>query len=153
MSKKETGLTVKTEVMKNLEAISQKLEAIKLVSETIYKTSGVVKWNPYRNSPDDINVHRCDDVNTLIQLLAIIITDMNSYEAAVKDLGLTTYPAFVFSGYSYESWKHDIKIRIAQLNAKEQISKLNKAKSILESYMSHDDRLAMALKEIKEMGI
>lgn len=151
MKKQETGLTVKSEMMSKLDIISKKLAEIKLVQESVYKTNGEIKFG--RKDMADMSIFRCNDLSLILSILGMLTTEYNEYENAAKELNLQNYPLFMWAGFSYQAWKHDIAIRVAQITSKNQIDKLNKAKSILEGYMSQDDRLAIAMKEIDEMGL
>jgi len=147
----ETGLTVKSEMMSKLDMISQKLSQIKLVAETVYKTNGKVTFGKVGNV--ELNIFHSNDLSLLISVFGYMTTEYNEYENAAKELNIINYPIYALNGFSYSAWKHDILIRVAQLTSKAQIEKLQKAKSVLEGYMSQDDRLAIALKEIDDMGL
>lgn len=61
------------------------------------------------------NIHVVSDVNTLVGMVAFLNNMKDKMEEAAKELGLDDYK-FKHDGYSIESWKSDIKLRLDKIN-------------------------------------
>jgi hypothetical protein len=74
-------------------------------------------------------------------------------ERAAADLGLDAKSVVQpkYQGFSIDSWKSDIKNRVAYIQARESMVKLISAKAILEANLSEDDVFAMQMSKVSEL--
>ena len=56
-----------------------------------------------------------------------------------------------FLGYTYEEWKEEFQTKANEIQTKEDISKLEKAKKKLKKYLSEDDKLENDFKSLEEI--
>lgn len=134
-----------------LTSISEKLSQIKVAQESPFKTNGEFRFNPGYTGNDPIYIHRVKSLEVLIGVLAAVRGHFSKYEEAAKVLELDKYPEFSWCGYSYEAWEHDIKKRAAIISQDEKVKALISAKQKLEQFLTEDDRLALALKDIDNL--
>lgn len=127
-----------------LEKINQKLNSLQKITETPYKTSGEL-GNGFGNLKNETKIAN------LISLCSMINAKEAAYNAAAAELGLQTFPEFSVNGYSSADCKSDIKLRIAVLSQQETLDKLNKAKSILSTFLSEEDKKRQALEDLKDL--
>lgn len=147
-----TSVVVRTEMLKKMEMIDEQLSKVKALSESPYKTNGEFRFNPAYTANAPIYVHKCSDLKLLLSILSYLTGQSNNYKFAAEEIaGLTTYPAFDWLNFGYDAWKHDLLVRISHVTQFEKINKLKKAKATLEQFMSEEDRLAIALKEIDSL--
>lgn len=149
----ETGVALKTEMQKSLDSINEKLQAIQTIQTSPFKTNGSFMPTEFHPSGSSVDVRTATNIKYLIWALGQIKIQSDAHEYVYqKELGLQTYPVFTtYGGYSYEDWKHDIKLRLSILMQADTVKKLNEAKAKLEQFLTQDDRLALALKEIGEL--
>ena len=57
----------------------------------------------------------------------------------------------IFLGYTYEEWKEEFQTKASEIQTKEDISKLEKAKKKLKKYLSEDDKLENDFKASEEI--
>ena len=57
----------------------------------------------------------------------------------------------IFLGYTYEEWKEEFQTKASEIQTKEDISKLEKAKKKLKKYLSEDDKLENDFKSSEEI--
>lgn len=127
-----------------LSKIDSKLAELKKVTDSVYKTSGSLG-----NGFGDIKTEM--KIQNLISLFSTICAKEKAYEAASKDLGLSTYPEFSVNGFTVADCKEDIKLRINILSHQEQLDKLNKAKELVSKFLSEEDQKRIALEQLKDI--
>lgn len=134
-----------------LSAIDEKLKSIKEIAESPFKTNGEFRFNPSYSGASSINIHKTKDVKSLISIYGFLNHQNNSYNNAQKDLDIKDAPAFEWMGFTFESWKHDLKTRSSFLTQYNEIERLKLAKTKLEAFMTEEDRLNNVLKELQKI--
>lgn len=148
----ELTVSPRNEMRETLEAINEKLKNIEIASQSQYKTSKIV---PDLLNQKKVDISECTDIPFLVNALASIKMHKAAYdEVQASVLQLKTLPVFKsYNGHTYEEWEHDIKFRVSILMQEETVKKLKEAKERLEKFLTNDDRLAIVLGEIKELGL
>jgi len=143
------AVTLRTDLQSKLATIDEKLKAIKATADSQYKTNGEFRFNPSYTVNSPIYIHKTQDLKILISALGYINKQSQAYnETASNILKLDSYPVFEWQGYSFDAWENDIQIRVAIVTQHDLINKLKTAKQKLEQFMSDEDRLAIALKDV-----
>ena len=120
--------------------MDEKLKALKHVTDTKYRTSGVL---------DGIGDIKSETkIESLIRALASVLIREESYNKAALELGLTSFPAFQINGCSVADWKHDIRFRIDVINHKETADKLKEYRDKMSKFLSEQDQKEMLMKEM-----
>jgi len=154
MGKETQALEVRSKMQEKLQSVKDQLASLKAETESPYKTNGEFRFNPHAIQGGNIRIHSTTDITILLNVLAYLNEKSTGYvNAAEKILEFKNYPAFKWMGFTYESWEHDIKVRVKQLVFVEKKATLMKAKMTLESFMSEDDRLALMLNDLEKLGI
>lgn len=123
-----------------IEKLDEKLDSLKHITETKYRTSGVIEGVT--------DIKKETSIETLVRGLASIMVRKESYDRAAKELGLTTYPQYQIGGCSLEDWTHDIKFRIDVLTHKETTDKLKEYRDKMSKFLSEQDQKQMLLNEM-----
>jgi len=135
----------KSEMMNTLAVINEKLKEIKKLESSKNATDGNFRWNPNYTSNTPVNIFKCTDIQLLISIYASLRDKNQSYEEAVKELGLSEYPVYTWQSYTFEAWANDLKVRMAIVNQDAIATKLKKDKETLEEFMDKSDRLSAVL--------
>jgi hypothetical protein len=123
-----------------ISVLDEKLKALKHVTDTKYRTSGVL---------DGIGDIKSETkINTLIRAMASVLVREETYNRAAAELGLTTFPSFEVNGCSSADWKHDIRFRIDVINHKETADKLTYYKDKMSTFLSEQDQKNMLMTEM-----
>lgn len=148
----ELSISPRNAMQDKLNAITEKLKSIEVMSQSPYKTN---KMLPHLFEHKKVDISECTDITFLVNGLATIKVQKAAYDDIYTNvLKMNSYPVFKsFGGYSYEDWENDIKLRLSVLMQEETVKKLTNAKEKLEKFLTNDDRLAIVLGEISEMGI
>lgn len=145
-----------------MEQISRKnlVESLNKVNEQIdsckekkfeYKTGDkyLTGWSVIKN---------VKSLKELLEILTYLKQQMTSITDAAKDLGidLNTLEGIEDStptlcGYKVTEWIEDVKTRKAELDNKEKLDKLFKAKKLLESNLSEDDKFALDMQRAMDL--
>lgn len=76
-----------------------------------------------------------DELRHLEETVSFFVEDKEKWASSPTEeggLGLKSYPVFEMAGYDSESWKSDILLRIAIIEHKETLDKLNSFKESFE---------------------
>lgn len=143
-SKKNTAimLSKNADVPQVLEVLKKKLASLKEIVDTPYKTQGNLEGF------GDIKVET--KIENLIRAYSSVKGREKAYHDAAKDLGKTTYPAFVVSGGDADAWKSDIMLRIAIIEQKETHDKLSNWESKMKNFLSAEEQKELLIKEMTE---
>lgn len=143
MSKKTTTAIAKIEdVPQVLSLLDQEIAKLKTISESIYKTAGVLEGFG--------DLKQETKIENLIRAFSSVKGREKAYDDAAKHLGLTTYPAFSVSGGNTADWEQDIRLRIDIITHKDKLDKLTEYKDKMSKFLSADDQKAMLLKEMTD---
>lgn len=145
------ALAVRTEMQKKLSEIDEKLKEVKAIESSTFKTNGEFRFNPQYVANNPIYIFKIRDLSLLLSILAYMIEKNEHYIKAANVLGLKSFPAFQWMGYTYEAWEHDIKLRVAVVTQHDRTEKLKAARAKLETFLTEEDRLAIVLKEISDL--
>lgn len=140
VAKAELALDSQFSVPDVITVLDDKLKALKHVTDTKYRTSGVL---------DGIGDIKSETkIDALIRALGSVMAREDVYNRAAEELGLTTYPAFQINGCSVADWKHDIRFRIDVINHKETADKLKEYRDKMSKFLSEQDQKNMLMNEM-----
>lgn len=125
-----------------LSLLDQEIDKLKVISESVYKTTGNLEGF------GDIKTET--KIENLIRAFSSVKGREKAYDDAAKHLGLTTYPAFSISGGNAADWEKDIRLRIDVITHSDKLAKLNEYKDKMSKFLSAEDQKAMLLKDMTE---
>lgn len=125
-----------------IKVLEEKITNMKKISETPYKTTGVITG--FSDIKSETNI------STLIKAYSSVSNREKAYDQSAIDLGLKTYPKFTDGGGGSEEWRHDIKLRIAIIQQREEEEKLIGYKERMSKFLSEQDQKEMLLKEMAD---
>lgn len=128
------------DVPNTLESIKAKLNELKLITDTPYKTTGVL------TGLGDIKTMK--DSESLIKAYASVKAKEKAYNDAADELGIKSYKQFSIDGATSEQWKSDINLRINIITVEDRKNKLQTAYDKAAKFLSEEDQRAIAMKEI-----
>ncbi len=142
-AKATTSLLPAMPVPDVLKALNDKINSLKHIEESKYKTAGILEQ--FGNIKDEMKIEN------LIRAYSSIIGREKLYNEAAAQLGRgKCYPAFVVSGGTAEDWKNDIQLRINILEHKETLDKLNTYKEKMSKFLSEADQKEILMREMAE---
>jgi hypothetical protein len=144
-----TAISVKkySDAVKTIETIDSKLEQVRTVYGTPFRTNGETK------RISNVNIRQATSTSLLIAVMGEINGKMEQYNAGAGVLGLTEYPAFLWQGYTMDAWIFDIKLRIAQIGQAATESELLAIRNQLQEFVTKEDKLAMLADRLSKLGI
>lgn len=150
MSKKDatsTALTVQTSVPDAISVINEKIAKLKHIQDSVYKTPGRIQM---AGGEKDIKVET--SVTELVKAFSSVLFRAKAIDEAYTALGLDgkQRPVTKVDGGTVEEWTEDIKLRIAIIEQKETLDKLQSYKKQWEELMDKEDRKAMLLKDMEQ---
>ena len=136
----DVALGTQFDVPSIIQVLDAKLNSMKHITESKYRTSGTL---------DGIgDIKKETKIENLIRAYASIIAREEVYNRAAIELGISTYPTFEANGSSSEDWKRDIKLRIDIINQKETADKLTEYKDKMSKFLSAEDQKNMLMTEM-----
>ena len=135
MGKKEqeTGLVI-SKATEGIELINQKIEALKFIRTTAFKTSGKYEGR---------DIRAITDVAELIDIHSSITARVQAYEGSAKVLGLKTYKAKTFDNGTLSDWTEDIKLQLQVIEYDSTLKELEGFKKEYEELMDKQDRMEL----------
>ena len=140
----------RTNLVENLNKVNAQIDACK--EKTFeYKTGDkyLTGWSVIKN---------VKSLKELLEILTYLKQQMTSVTDAAKDLGidLNTLEGVEDStptlcGYKVTEWIDDVKMRKAELDNKEKLDKLFKAKKLLENNLSEEDKFELDMKRAMDL--
>lgn len=104
----------------------------------------------FKNSQEGlINVQTISDPAMLVKILAHLISERNSYSAALVSLNLTG--EFSWQGYTFEEWFSDIKTRLAKIHINKKKSDLKDWEERLDKLVSPERKQALELEALQKL--
>lgn len=125
------------EIMQKLENEIKQLDHL---TDSKYRTSG--------NLDGFGDIKKETSVSNLIKAFSVVMAKANAYAAAATDLEVDTFPVFEVNGGSVSDWKKDIQLRIAIINHKEKLDKLNHFRDEMKKFLSKEDQKAQLMMEM-----
>lgn len=148
MSKKQTNaLALTTSVPDAIQVINEKIAALKHIQESVYLTSGKVN-----GAGGQFDLKIATSVPEIVRALSSVMARAAAEEKAYEALGIASYPLVKVDGGTVEEWTKDCKLRIAIIEQKETLDKLQELRSEWESLMDKEDKKAMLLKKMEEFA-
>jgi hypothetical protein len=147
MSKSKTNAVALNvpSVMDGIEVLNTKIESLKHIQESVYKTTG--KIGGFNNNiKDEMNIAELIKMGSSVQARE---DHYNSY--AMKALKLKTFPVFKLDGHTLEEITADITLRIAILENKERLDNLNELKKEYTELMDKEDRKAILAAKLAQL--
>jgi hypothetical protein len=147
-----TAISVKkySDAVKTIETIDSKLEQVRTVYGTPFRTNGESKTTA---NPTNVNIRQATNIALLIAIMGEIGVKEQQYNAGAGVLGLTEYPAFLWQGYTMDAWIFDIKLRIAQIGQAATESELLAIRNQLQEFVTKEDKFAMLADRLSKLGI
>lgn len=147
MSNKTTAVSIVSQDVPNtLENIKAKLNELKLITDTPYKTTGVLTM-----AEQKIDIKTIKDVESLIKAYSSVRAREIAYNEAADDLGIKTYKQFSINGGTSKDWKHDIDLRIQIITVEDKKNKFQKAYDKMQKFLSEEEQRAIAMKEVEAL--
>ncbi len=134
-SKKGTAVAVVGSVPDMLVTLKKRIESIKRITDTPYKTTGNLEGF------GDIKAEQ--KIENLIRAFSSVRGRADAYAKASEELGLGTVPEFSISGGNVEDWKQDIKLRIAIVEQDTTLKKLEEVQKEMSELLDKEDRKAI----------
>ena len=144
-----TALTVQSSVPDALQAINEKIAALKHIQESVYVTSKKISTS---SGQKDIETET--SVTELVKAYSGVLFRAKAIDEAYADLfpEMTTRPVTKVDGSTVEDWKKDILLRIAIIEQKETLDELTGLKKEWESLMDKEDKKAMLIKKMEKFA-
>jgi len=139
-----TALAVNTPVPEVLAAIKAKIESLKHIHDTPWKTSGVVPGFS-RSLKEET------DKSVILKMLSVILAKEHWYDKAAELAGITSYAPFNEGGGTAADWIADVKLRGQIIEHKETLDKLKEAEGIMSKFLSEADQREMAMKQVQAL--
>jgi hypothetical protein len=117
------------------------------IKDINYKTNGLFRYNPSLNA-NGVKIQTENRIHVLLSVLGFILSKAEEYNNAAKTIELKEYPLFKWLDYTAAEWTHDIKLRIAFINHKDELAALSEAESTLADLLTKDERTDRKLNEL-----
>lgn len=137
---KENGLAkLGGDVPTILSALENELKELKKVSGSNFRSSGVIgSWDLKKET----------SIETMGKKFASLLVSKDSYDRAMAELGVTTYPVFNVGGATIEDWKKDFQLRMAIVTQAEREKALKEAIAEMKTFLTEEDRKTQAMAKI-----
>lgn len=132
-------------VLGGIEFVNLKINELKHIQESVYKTNGKVDGFPN-------NIQTETNVGELIKMYSVVMAKKNFYNEAQKELNISSAPVFKFNGNSVEDYNADITLRIAIIENKERLDELNTLKKEFTELMDKEDRMQLLQLKLQKLG-
>ena len=142
---KDISLLTKKDVPGLLETVLAKIKAIKGDIPDKPKTEVELYGFGY--------ISKITSLDELIKAHSSVSNRKKAYDESAKNIvpeGIKT-PVFKLNGHSASEWIEDIKNRAVLVARENELEKLEKVKTTLESHLSEELKLAKDLKDLSEM--
>jgi hypothetical protein len=149
-SRTVVSVTKYSDAAQTIQTIDAKLEQLRLVFNTNFRTNGDTKTSA---NPGGMKINQITTVGLLIAIMAEILAKKEAYDRGAEFLGLNQFPSFIWQGYGLDSWTFDIKLRIAQIEQSKNESELVAIKTDLQEFMTKEDRLALLTERLSKLGL
>ena len=140
----ETAVAV-VSIHDGIEAVNTQIKKLKHITESVYKTNGVMKGFP-------VNLCEQTDKGTLVTMLSSAQYKEKAYQEAADSLGFKTTPVFKCDGYAVSDWFEDIKLRFAIIDNKQTLDSLNTMKREWEELMDKEDKKTLLIKKMEKFA-
>lgn len=158
-NKLEAALAVAdvTNINDSLAVLGQLETKIKQITETVFKTNGVINYSPGGNKSIDLKGDKTNmKVVDVREAFASVYARLKYLQESNDILGLENAPVPTIDGGSIEDWTHDCKLAVAFITNHKKIEKANKLREKLTSLMGEQEKKELAYKELaafaQEMG-
>lgn len=135
----EKGLVKVTKATEGIELINQKIEALKFIRTTAFKTSGKYEGRDIRAITEPAD---------LIEIHSSIAARVSAYNASAQALGLKNFKSKTFDNGTLEDWTEDIKLQLQVIQYDSTLKELEGYKKEYEELMDKQDRLELLNKKI-----
>ena len=142
MAKKSTELSTTEDVSSMVKLLDLKIKSLEHISDTKYKTGGDLDGFG--------NIHKENKIENLIKAFSSVDGREKGYNNSAMEMGLTTYPQFEVNGRCGDDWKHDIQLRVAIINHKEELDKLNAYRERVQALMTKEEQKRALFAEMSE---
>ena len=143
-TKKATGAELSTlatfSVPDVISQLEKKIKELDHITDSKYRTSG--------NLDGFGDIKKETSIANLIKAFSVVMAKANAYQASATELNIATFPVFEVNGGSVEDWKKDIQLRIAIIEHKETLDKLQGYRDKMKEFLSKEDQKAMLMQEM-----
>ena len=122
--------------------LESKIKELDHITDSKYRTSG--------NLDGFGDIKKETSIGNLIKAFSSVMARAEAYQRAADALKLDTFPVFEVNGGSVTDWEMDINLRIAIIQHKETLDKLNSYRDKMKEFLSKEDQKAMLLQEMAE---
>jgi hypothetical protein len=120
--------------------LESKIKELDHITDSKYKTSG--KLDGFGNVKEETSI------GNLIKAFSSVSARAKAYAEAAEALSIETFPVFELNGGTVEDWKTDIQLRIAIIQHKETLDKLQSYRDKMKEFLSKEDQKALLLEEM-----
>lgn len=120
--------------------LENKIKELDHITDSKYRTSG--------NLDGFGDIKKETSIANLIKAFSVVMAKANAYQASATELNIATFPVFEVNGGSVEDWKKDIQLRIAIIEHKETLDKLQGYRDKMKEFLSKEDQKAMLMQEM-----
>ena len=125
--------------------LEEEIKALGDLTEREFKTTGV----HITNVPESLNIKDETSKERLTSIFSVILAKSEAYWAAQTELGLEV-KQFKHGGFTLEEWKHDILLRVAQIDHHQNYKDKVEERDTLKTFISEEEKKADALKKFFE---
>lgn len=139
-------------VKKLIDEIANRKATLANVNNPQWKTSCVVSTYLSSSVHSTRNIQTVRDITELVSLFANILVwnEFNNKASEILNLSADV----TFSGYTFEDWKHDFKLRANQIQVGQTRSELEDLEKRVDKLISKEERERMEIEAIsKTLGI
>ncbi len=149
MAKKSTevALTSTSSVSEGIELVRAKLNELKEIETTTWKTSGKVTMS--NGTLKDLRDEK--SIPELVKAYSAIKLRCEALDGAYDDLGISPAPVSKIDGGTIEEWRHDFQLRMKIIQQEETKAKLTKIESQWRELMDKEDKKALLIKEMQNL--
>ena len=138
-----------TEEDKLIENLFKKVEAKKLLIEKLkrpeYRTNQMFSYT--EDTREVVNLNTIGNVAGFVKILAHLLTQEQAHKKACEKLVVHGVP-FKWQNHSMADWFHDIKIKVANLNIKNEKQELQRLEDKLNRLVSPEMKRKLELEAI-----
>lgn len=133
-------------VLDMIQLVEKEKDEIKQLEKPNWKTNCLL--SVIEGTGKGLNFHVCSNKYDLVKALGFLISKKEEYNKAAGVLKVSG--PFVWDGYSFEDWQHDIKLRINKLQIDSKKKKLAALESRLDKVISPELKQKMELEAIEK---
>lgn len=139
-SMSEVPALVENSVPEIMQKLENEIKQLDHLTDSKYRTSG--------NLDGFGDIKKETSSSNLIKAFSTVVAKANAYATAAAELEVESFPVFEVNGGTVNDWKQDIKLRIAIINHKEKLDKLNYFRDEMKKFLSKEDQKSQLMQEM-----